>query len=135
MRAHSFAWSLPLLLSTVSFACGQQVGDSASGRRLAEASCMGCHGVTNAQPPASTFSAIAAMPSTSAQSLGVFLRTSHANMPNLVLSNSERDDVIAYILSLSGIRTNGIDWGFPNRLSSDSWFPPREGGGGDGAFR
>jgi len=25
--------------------------------------------------------------------------------------------------------------GFPNRLSSDSWFPPREGGGGDGAFR
>ena len=25
--------------------------------------------------------------------------------------------------------------GFPNWLSSDSWFPPREGGGGDGAFR
>jgi hypothetical protein len=28
------------------------------------------------------------------------LRTSHAAMPNLILSASERDDVIAYILSL-----------------------------------
>ena len=116
MRAHSFAWSLPLLLSTVSFACGQQVGDSASGRRLAEASCMGCHGVTNAQPPASTFSAIAAMPSTSAQSLGVFLRTSHANMPNLVLSNSERDDVIAYILSLERYPNERNRLGIPESL-------------------
>jgi len=25
--------------------------------------------------------------------------------------------------------------GFPNQLSSDSWSLPREGGGGDGAFR
>jgi mono/diheme cytochrome c family protein len=100
MRAHSFAWSLPLLLSGVSFACGQQVGDPAAGQRLAEASCMRCHGVANAQQPAPTLSAIAAMPTTSAQSLGVFLKTSHGNMPNLILTNSERDDVIAYILSL-----------------------------------
>ena len=40
------------------------------------------------------------MPSTTAESLGVFLRTSHPTMPNLVLSAAERDDVIAYILSL-----------------------------------
>jgi hypothetical protein len=61
---------------------------------------MRCHEVPNAQLPGPSFSAIAAMPSTSAQSLGVFLKTSHANMPNLILGNSERDDVIAYILSL-----------------------------------
>ena len=100
MRAHSFAWRLPLLLPTVSLAFGQQVGDSASGRRLAEALCMRSHGEANAQRSAPTFSAIAALPSTSAQSLGVFLKTSHANMPNLILSNSQRDDVIAYILRL-----------------------------------
>jgi len=100
MRAHSFAWSLPLLLLTVSFAFGQQVGDPAAGQRLAQALCTRCHGVANAQRPAPTFSVIAAMPSASAQSLGVFLKTSHANMPNLILSDLERDDVIAYILSL-----------------------------------
>ena len=50
------------------------------------------------QAPA--FKTIAAMPSTTGRSLEVFLRTSHPPMPNLVLSASERDDVIAYILSL-----------------------------------
>ncbi len=100
MRAHSFALSLPVVLSTVFFAFGQQVGDPAAGQRLADALCMRCHGAANAQRHVPTFSAIAGMPSTSAQSLGVFLRTSHANMPNLILTNSERDDVIAYILRL-----------------------------------
>jgi hypothetical protein len=32
--------------------------------------------------------------------IGVFLRTPHRNMPNLVISDSDRDNVIAYILSL-----------------------------------
>ena len=40
------------------------------------------------------------MPSTTAQALGVFLKTSHPTMPNIMLSDNERDDVIAYILSL-----------------------------------
>jgi hypothetical protein len=30
----------------------------------------------------------------------VFLRSPHRNMPNLILSEAESDDVIAYILSL-----------------------------------
>ena len=47
-----------------------------------------------------TFSAIAAMQSTTALSLDVFLRTSHPTMPNLVLSGTDRDNLIAYILSL-----------------------------------
>jgi len=100
MRAYSFTLSLLLLLSIVSMAFGQQVGDPATGQRLAETLCMRCHGVASAQRTASPLSAIAAMPSTSAQSLGVFLKTSHARMPNLILSDPERDDVIAYILSL-----------------------------------
>jgi hypothetical protein len=49
---------------------------------------------------APAFSAVAAMPSTTARSLNVFLRTSHPTMPNLMLTNTETEDVIAYILSL-----------------------------------
>ena len=40
------------------------------------------------------------MTSTTALSLTVFFRSNHKNMPNLILSNTEADDIIAYILSL-----------------------------------
>jgi len=40
------------------------------------------------------------MPSTTQASLGVFLQTPHASMPSLILSVAERNDLIAYILSL-----------------------------------
>jgi hypothetical protein len=49
---------------------------------------------------ASAFATIAAMPSTTEASLSAFLQTSHASMPNLILSQAERNDLIAYILSL-----------------------------------
>jgi cytochrome c len=100
VRSRSLAWSLPLLLSSSALVHGQQAGDPAAGRQLAEASCLTCHGSAAASQKAPAFAAIAAMPSTTARSLGVFLQTSHPPMPNLVLSASERDDVIAYILSL-----------------------------------
>jgi cytochrome c len=99
VRSRSLAWSLPLLLGSSALVHGQQAGDPAAGRQLAEASCLSCHG-SAAAPKASAFATIAAMPSTTARSLGVFLRTSHPPMPNLVLSASQRDDVIAYIFSL-----------------------------------
>jgi hypothetical protein len=35
-----------------------------------------------------------------ALALNVFLRTPHRSMPNLVISDGDRDNVIAYILSL-----------------------------------
>ena len=40
------------------------------------------------------------MPSTTALSLKVFLRSNHNEMPNLIIPDSETDDLIAYILSL-----------------------------------
>ena len=40
------------------------------------------------------------MPATTQASLGVFLHAPHASMPNLILSVAERNDLIAYILSL-----------------------------------
>jgi mono/diheme cytochrome c family protein len=100
MLARSFVWSFPLILLTSWSVQAQKLGDPAAGQRLAETSCMECHSPANVPPRAPAFSAIAAMPSTTALSLGVFLRTSHPSMPNFELSSSERDDVIAYILSL-----------------------------------
>ena len=101
MRIPAFAWSGPLIIASVGLALGQQAGDPEAGRRLAEARCLQCHGsAVAAAHKAPTFSAIAATPSTTARSLGVFLRSPHASMPNLILSLADRDDVIAYILSL-----------------------------------
>ena len=100
MPVRSSAWSAPLLLANIAIAFGQQVGDPAGGKQLAEATCLGCHGARNTSHNAPAFSAIAAMPSTTAHSLDVFLRTSHPTMPNLILSGTDRGNLIAYILSL-----------------------------------
>jgi len=99
MPVHSFACGLSLLLlANIACAFGQEIGDPAAGRQLTEAKCLRCHGAVNNKAPA--FSAVAAMPSSTARSLSVFLRTSHPTMPNLMLTNTEMEDVIAYILSL-----------------------------------
>ena len=49
---------------------------------------------------APSFLDVANMPSTTALSLKVFLRTSHKEMPNLIISETDTDDLIAYILNL-----------------------------------
>ena len=77
-------------------------GDIAAGRRLAQQWCSSCHqiapfGVGGLAP---TFPQVAMLPSTTALSLKVFLQTSHVNMPNIVLTRSEINDLVAYILSL-----------------------------------
>jgi cytochrome c len=79
--------------------------DSVSaGHRLAGAWCKDCHSIealtagAKSGPP--DFTAIANQPSSTALSLKVFLQTSHRSMPNLVMTPSEADDLINYILSL-----------------------------------
>jgi hypothetical protein len=67
---------------------------------VAAATCAQCHGVVDAHCGALAFVAIAAMLSTSQKSLGVFLQMPQPSMPNLILSGADRNDVIAYILSL-----------------------------------
>ncbi|QGM44447.1 c-type cytochrome [Methylocystis heyeri] len=92
----------------VAASAGAQTVDPAAGQRLAEADCAACHQVKPGSPPknpaskAPSFTAVSRMPSTTALSIKVFLRTSHANMPNIVLTPEEIDSVAAYILSLSG---------------------------------
>ncbi len=78
----------------------QDVGDPDAGRRIADSQCTECHGAGLLRDRAPPFTAIARMPSTTALALAVYLRTSHPNMPNIILSPNEQDDVIAYILSL-----------------------------------
>ena len=97
MSARSIAWSALLLLAIFRSALAQQLGDPVAGERLAAADCATCH---SAQRLAPSFTTIAAMPSTTQTSLGVFLQTSHASMPNLILSTADRNNLTAYILSL-----------------------------------
>ena len=80
-------------------------GDPEEGHRLATAWCSNCHVVdpqaqSGTSTGAPTFSAIAQMKSVTPMGLSVFLQTPHWRMPDLHLSREEKDDLIAYILSL-----------------------------------
>ena len=75
------------------------------GRALAQSLCADCHTFGGAQrsdraPP--DFAAIGAMPSTTPLSLRVFLKSPHANMPDLILENGQIDALSAFILDLGG---------------------------------
>ena len=100
MSTRSIAATLLLIFAAATSASGQQVGDPVTGKALAESKCAECHASPDGSSHAPAFSAIARMPSTTALGLNVFLQTSHPPMPNLTLGRSERDDLVAYILSL-----------------------------------
>ncbi len=80
---------------------------ASEGHRLAEAWCTTCHAIephmAGILSQAPSFEAIANRHGTTALSLKVFLRTSHQNMPNLVITSEQADALANYILSL---RTN-----------------------------
>jgi mono/diheme cytochrome c family protein len=82
-------------------------GDPEAGGKLAREVCAACHIVSKDQlhdpgVGAPTFFEVVAHPSVTALSLRVFLRTPHANMPDLMLTPDETDDIISYILTLRG---------------------------------
>lgn len=86
-------------------ATAQDLGDPAAGRRLAEAWCMECHAIgaktVQGIRPGPDFVSVANRPSTTPLSLNVFLRSSHDNMPNFILTRAQADDIVAYILTLA----------------------------------
>lgn len=94
------AVTLAVLIPTLA----QPFGSPIAGRRIATAMCGSCHQVTAKMPIrnlfAPTFEDIANLSSTTALSLKVFLRSNHNKMPNLIISQADTDDLIAYILSL-----------------------------------
>jgi mono/diheme cytochrome c family protein len=79
-------------------------GNTASGRQIATTVCAACHqivaGGQASAVGAPSFVDVANMPSTTALSLRVFLRSSHKKMPNFIISESDTNDLIAYILDL-----------------------------------
>jgi mono/diheme cytochrome c family protein len=80
--------------------------NQAPGRQVAMEICGSCHRVFEGQAApvenVPSFIAIANMPSTTALSLRVFLQSSRhmTRMPNFIISKSDTDAVIDYILSL-----------------------------------
>lgn len=74
------------------------------GHRLAKTWCEGCHAIESHvlempnEPP--SFRAIANTPGITPLALKVFFRTSHKDMPNLVIAPDQAEALANYILSL-----------------------------------
>lgn len=105
MRASSLllAVATALVLAIAQARVAEEVDLIAQGARLASQSCTPCHAVRGAVAPGSAapaFSDIARMGSTTSVSIKVFLKTSHAPMPNIMLTEREIDALTLYILSL-----------------------------------
>ena len=100
------AWQIVLAAHLMGGAAlAETPGDPVAGRLLAGAQCSSCHAIGSGHPApplpaASSFAEVARLPSTTALSLQVLLRTPHADMPDIVLTPAQMDDLIAYILSL-----------------------------------
>jgi mono/diheme cytochrome c family protein len=83
----------------------QSVGDPREGLALAQEVCSECHAIRRGQvrSPNSrspTFLELATAPGMTPVALLVALTTPHAGMPMFMLTAEQREDVIAYILSL-----------------------------------
>lgn len=99
-----FAIALTLAAVDVK-ANAQGLGDPKAGLALAQQVCSACHATIagldrspNSKAP--TFLDLAATPGMTRTALLVALTTPHAGMPMFRLTAKERDDIIAYILSL-----------------------------------
>ncbi len=93
------------LSSCLGPALSQDLGDARAGQKFAQLICAECHAVNPNQtvsprPRTATFEAIANTPGVTAIALTAWLQTSHQDMPNIMIPLLDRDDLIAYILSL-----------------------------------
>jgi mono/diheme cytochrome c family protein len=83
----------------------QEIGDTQNGLALAQQVCSECHAIRRGQARspnsrAPTFTELATTPGMTVGALTVALTTPHAGMPMFLLTADQRQDVIAYILSL-----------------------------------
>lgn len=97
--------ALAVLSSLPSHSAAQVAGDAMKGELIARSVCAQCHAVRTRQlrspvPMAPNFTSIATTLGMTDRALRVWLQSSHPTMPNYVLAPDERDDVVAYILSL-----------------------------------
>ena len=96
--------SLFIVVLAVPEGFAQSNNSHSLGRQVAIELCSSCHRVVEGQPlprqSIASFLAIANLPSTTALSLKVFLQSNHKGMPNLIVSESDSNNLIDYILSL-----------------------------------
>jgi len=82
----------------------ERAGDVVAGNRLAKTLCSDCHQVDADDPLLPTgappLADVAALTSTTALSLRVFLKSNHETMPNYQLSTDQIDRLVEFILSL-----------------------------------
>jgi mono/diheme cytochrome c family protein len=83
----------------------QALGDPQGGLASAQQVCSECHAIRGGQvrspnSTAPTFLELATAPGMTSAALTVALTTPHAGMPMFKLTADQREDVIAYILSL-----------------------------------
>lgn len=103
MRKHIMILAIAVMLSGP--ALSQEPGSVMQGRELAQTVCAECHAVApgairspNAHAP--TFESIVHMPGMTPMAVRVWLRSAHKEMPNIMLSRDETDNVVAYLSSL-----------------------------------
>jgi mono/diheme cytochrome c family protein len=99
----------PVLLLASVAATTAQTQDLQEGAKSANEVCGRCHAVRAGQASspngrAPTFTELANTPGMTAAALNVALTTPHAGMPMFVLTPEQRQDIIAYILSLKANR-------------------------------
>jgi len=104
MRAVGLMSALALNAAALPALC-EEVGDPVRGKAYAEKVCAECHAVLAHQDAsplfgAPPFRAVANTPGMTGTALAVWLQSPHPSMPNLLIEINDRDDVIAYILTL-----------------------------------
>lgn len=83
----------------------EATGDVVKGQRLAEQTCAECHAVKKDETISphfnvASFRMIANTPGMTPQALFVWMTSSHPTMPNFILEENDRRDVVTYIASL-----------------------------------
>lgn len=91
-------------------AVAAEVGNVQDGLKYARAHCGECHAVESLDEVspninAPNFVSIANTPGMTERALVVWLQTSHPTMPNFIIPAEERDNVVAYIMSLQRSRS------------------------------
>jgi mono/diheme cytochrome c family protein len=97
-------WVIVLALSVAASHVHAQ-GNPQAGRADAQQVCAECHAIQRGQvsspnSKSPTFVELATTPGMTATALLVALTTPHAGMPMFILTTEQRENVIAYILSL-----------------------------------
>jgi mono/diheme cytochrome c family protein len=95
-----------LLLVRLHPADGTAPPQISKGQRLTEAWCLECHAIDSdgavrtGKNQGPDLRSIASKPTNTELALKVFLRSPHANMPNIIIQPGDADEIVHYILSL-----------------------------------